>query len=128
VIEADVTRSYARLSDAPTVIVVCIDMSNMDIYPDDDRRTAEFLMAVQSTAMATQNLLLAAEQEGLGACIMCAPLFCPDIVAGTLALPQSWQPQMLVTLGPPAKPGRERARLPLSEIALWKTAPDQPAR
>jgi len=127
-IEGDVARSYARLSDAPTVIVVCLDMRDMDSYPDDRRRTAEYLMAVQSTAMATQNLLLAAEQEGLGACIMCAPLFCPDTVAGTLALPQSWKPQMLVTLGPPAKPGRERPRLPLSQIALWRTAPDQLAR
>lgn len=127
-IEADVARSYARLSDAPAVIVVCLDMSDMDSYPDERRRAAEYLMAVQSTAMATQNLLLAAEQEGLGACIMCAPLFCPDIVAGALALPQAWQPQMLVTVGSPARPGRDRPRLPLSRIALWKTTPNQPAR
>ena len=32
-------------------------------------------MAVQSTAMAGQNLLLAAHALGLGACWMCAPCF-----------------------------------------------------
>jgi F420 biosynthesis protein FbiB-like protein len=127
-IEADVTRSRARLTEAPVVILVCLDMRDMDAYRDAGRRSAEHLMAVQSTAMAAQNLLLAAEQEGLGACIMCAPLFCPDVVATTLALPQGWEPQMLVTLGPPAKVGQDRPRLPLSQIALWRTAPDQPAR
>jgi coenzyme F420-0:L-glutamate ligase / coenzyme F420-1:gamma-L-glutamate ligase len=127
-IEADVARSRARLNEAPAVIVVCLDMRDMDAYPDARRRNAEYLMAVQGTAMATQNLLLAAEQEGLGACIMCAPLFCPDTVAGALALPQGWEPQMLVTLGPAAKLGQERPRLPLSQTALWWSAPDQPAR
>lgn len=127
-IEADVTRSRARLNEAPAVILVCLDMRDMDAYRDAGRRSAEYLMAVQSTAMAAQNLLLAAEQEGLGACIMCAPLFCPDVVADTLALPRGWEPQMLVTLGPPAKVGKERSRLPLSQIALWRTALDQPAR
>jgi nitroreductase len=62
----------------------------MDSYPDERRRRAEYLMAVQSTAMAAQNLLLAAEQEGLGACVMCAPLFCPEIVANALHLPYGW--------------------------------------
>jgi coenzyme F420-0:L-glutamate ligase/coenzyme F420-1:gamma-L-glutamate ligase len=127
-IESDVARSRARLSEAPVVIIVSLDMGDMDSYPDARRRRAEYLMAVQSTAMATQNLLLAAEQEGLGTCIMCAPLFCPDAVAGALALPRGWEPQMLVTLGLPAKSGRERPRLPLSRIAVWGTALAQLAR
>ena len=59
-------------------------------------------MAIQSTAMATQNLLLAAHAEGLGACIMCAPLFCPAVVAKVLAAPPAWHAQSLVTIGLPA--------------------------
>ncbi|MGH9697690.1 MAG: nitroreductase family protein [Bryobacteraceae bacterium] len=127
-IEADISRSYARLSAAPAVILVCLDMRDMDTYPDERRRKAEYLMATQSLAMATQNLLLAAEQERLGACIMCAPLFCPDTVVAKLALPQTWEPQMLVTLGRPANPGRARSRMPLSQITLWWKAPTQQAR
>ena len=117
-IEADITRSYARLSGAPAAIVVCLDMTDMDRYPDERRRCAEYLIAVQSTAMATQNLLLAAHAEGLGACWLCAPLFCPETVRAALALPESWQPQGLMLLGRPAVPGRVRERKPLNEILV----------
>lgn len=118
-IEADATRSHARITEAPAVVVICADMRDMDNYPDACRRNAEYLMAVQSTAMAVQNLLLAAEHEGLGACIMCAPLFCPDAVMDALCLPQGWQPQMLVTLGSPANGGKMRSRLPLDAVVTW---------
>jgi nitroreductase len=101
VIEDDVVRSYARITEAPVVIVVCLDIRDMDRYPDDQRNTAEYLMAVQSTAMAVQNLLLAAHGEGLGACVMCAPLFCQDSVSDGLGLPSEWKAQMLVTIGTP---------------------------
>jgi coenzyme F420-0:L-glutamate ligase/coenzyme F420-1:gamma-L-glutamate ligase len=118
-IEADVARSYARLTEAPLVIVASVDTTDMDRYPDKPRSDAEHLMAVQSTAMAMQNLLLAAQSEGLGACVMCAPLFCPDVVVEALALPAGWQPQMLATIGSPANGGKERARLSLRDVVLW---------
>ena len=122
-IEQDVARSYARITGAPAVIVVALDMSDMDHYADD-RQRAERTMAVQSTAMATQNLLLAAHAEGLGACWMCAPLFCPDVVVEALSLPKGWEPQAIVTLGEPAAPGKPATRRPLSEIC-W--TPSDPA-
>lgn len=118
-IEADVARSFARITEAPAAIVVCVDIRDMDKYPDERRRHAEYLMAVQSTAMATQNLLLAAEQEGLGACVMCAPLFCPDAVADSLDLPKDWQAQMLVTVGRPGNNGKDRPRRPLTDVVTW---------
>ena len=116
-VEADIARSYQRITQAPLVIVVFVDMSEMDRYPDDTRNEAEYLMAVQSTAMATQNLLLAAQAEGLGASIMCAPLFCPCIVAASLNVPAGWRAQMLLTIGVPGAPSRERPRKPLDQIA-----------
>jgi F420 biosynthesis protein FbiB-like protein len=126
-IEADVARSYSRLTAAPVVILVCVDIRDMDEYPDERRRQAEYLMAVQSTSMATQNLLLAAEQEGLGACVMCAPLFCPEVVAEASKLPQGWQTQMLVTIGHADNTGKHRPRRPLSDIVIW-SAKDQAAK
>ena len=69
--------------------------------------------------MAGQNLLLAAHALGLGACWMCAPLFCPDVVVDALRLPADWQPQGLVTLGWPAQT-RSRGRRPLDEVLLWR--------
>jgi F420 biosynthesis protein FbiB-like protein len=115
-IAQDVARSSARINGAPVVIAVCLTLEDMDSYPDERRNGAEYLMAVQSTAMAAQNLLLAAHGEGLGACWMCAPLFCAGTVAAALELPSTWQPQGLILLGRPAEPGRVRARKPLKEI------------
>ena len=117
-IQADVERSFARITGAPVVILACLTLGEMDAYPDARRREAEFLMAVQSTAMATQNLLLAAHAEGLGACWMCAPLFCPDPVRAALALPADWQPQGLITLGYPREPGKARPRKSTTDILL----------
>jgi F420 biosynthesis protein FbiB-like protein len=119
VIAPDVNRSYDRMTSAPVLILVCLSMTDMDIYPDDGRAWNEYLMAVQSVAMAGQNLLLAAHEVGLAACWMCAPLFCPDIVRGELVLPDDWQPQGLVTLGYAAQE-REKTRKPLSDSVVWR--------
>jgi F420 biosynthesis protein FbiB-like protein len=118
-IDADVSRSYSRITGAPLVIVVCADARVMDHYSDCHRSEAEYLMAVQSTAMAAQNLLLAAHSEGLGACVMCAPLFCPDTVAAALDLPAEWRAQMLITVGGAASGANERPRLAAKEVTIW---------
>ena len=66
------------------LVLTCMTMEDMDRYPDAQRSAAERLMAVQGTAMAIQTLLLAAHAAGVGASVMCAPLFCPDIVRSAL--------------------------------------------
>ena len=119
VIDADVSRSYDRMTSAPVLTVVCLTMADMDNYPDEKRSHAEYIMAVQSVAMAGQNMLLAAHEAGLGACWMCAPLFCPDVVRETLKLPVDWQPQGLITMGYPAQE-REKTRRPLQESVVWR--------
>ena len=102
-IEKDTQRSYERITKAPLLILLALSMSDMDRYPDEKRQHNEWLMAVQSTALAGQNLLLAAHALGLGACWMCAPLFCPEIVKTSLSLPSDWEPQALITIGYPAE-------------------------
>ncbi len=119
----DVARSHARITGAPAVILVCVSLAETDVYPDAARGTAEFLMAVQSTAMATQNLLLGAHAEGLAGCWMCAPLFCPEVVRGALDLPADWQPQGLVTLGFAAAGGHDRPRKPLDAYVRYAADP-----
>ncbi|HEY47459.1 MAG: hypothetical protein AMJ88_09500 [Anaerolineae bacterium SM23_ 63] len=118
--QAEVHRSYDRLTGAPVVIVICLTMEDMDRYLDEPRAHAEYLMAVQSVAMAGENLLLMAHTEGLGACWMCAPLFTQDIVTEILDLPSSWEPQGLIILGHPAQEGRDRSRMPLDRVVLWR--------
>ena len=119
VIENDVTRSYSRMTSAPVLVVVCLSMVDMDSYADEKRAQAEYVMAVQSMAMAGQNLLLAAHGLGLAACWMCAPLFCPEVARDALALPEDWQPQGLIGIGYPAET-REKTRHPLETRVLWR--------
>jgi F420 biosynthesis protein FbiB-like protein len=123
VIEKDASRSYQRISAAPALILACLSMADMDVYPDARRAQAEHWMAGQSVAAAIQNMLLAATELGLGACWMCAPLFCPDVVIDTLDLPVDWEPQALVTLGWPA-PGehaKRRGRNDIGSVTVWRT-------
>lgn len=122
-IARDVTRSFERITGAPVVIIVALTMAEMDRYPDPARAHAEYLMAVQSTAMATQNLLLAAHAEGLGACWMCAPLFCAAAVREALPVPADWEPQGLVTLGWPANAGKPQRRRARSEFVRFADEP-----
>lgn len=118
-VENDVQRSYTRLLAAPVIMVVCMTLVDMDQYPDSRRCDAERTMAIQSVAMAGQNLLLAAHAVGLGACWTCAPLFCPDIVRNVLDLPADWQPQGIITLGYPAAQ-RSQERRPLEKSVVWR--------
>jgi F420 biosynthesis protein FbiB-like protein len=111
-IDAHAARRRARLIRAPVLIVLCITVADMDEYPDEKRSRAEWVMATQSLALAGQNLLLAAHAEGLGACWLCAPLFCPEVVQDMLRLPPDWEPQAFISLGWPAEmPFKEREPL-----------------
>jgi F420 biosynthesis protein FbiB-like protein len=117
-IERDVARSHRRITGAPVVVVVFLSMADMDSYPDARRDQAEYLMAVQSVAMAAQNLWLLAHAEGLGACWLCAPLFVPDLVRDLLGLPDDWVAQGLMTLGWPAET-RSKERRPWREVVRF---------
>lgn len=119
IIDKDVNRSYSRMTQAPVLIVVCMSMVDMDHYPDDKRNLNERIMTIQSVAMAGQNILLAAHHNGLGACWMCAPLFCPDVVRDALTLPDDWEPQGIITMGYPAQE-RQRERKALETSVMWR--------
>jgi F420 biosynthesis protein FbiB-like protein len=117
---AEVDRSYQRITGASVVIVICLTMEDMDRYPDEPRSHAEYLMGVQSVAMAGENLLLMAHAEGLGACWMCAPLFTQDIVRDVLDLPSTWEPQGMIIMGHPTREGRDRSRMSLDKVVVWR--------
>jgi F420 biosynthesis protein FbiB-like protein len=119
VIAKDVERSRLRITSAPVSILVCLSMIDMDVYLDSQRTAYEKLMAVQATACAAQNILLKARELELGACWMCAPLFCPDVARDTLQLSSDWEPQALITIGYPADSGKLRERKSIDEISIW---------
>ena len=119
--EADwqVQRSHDRITSAPAAVVLCLTMDPMDVYPDMDRRKAEFRMAMQSVALAGGQLLLAAHAEGLGAVWVCAPLFAQATVQAALDLPENWEPQGMILLGYSGGSPTVRDRLPVAEVARY---------
>ena len=118
-IKKKIARSRDRMITAPVIIILCVDMSDMDTYPDTRRKKTEYLMASQSAAGAGMQLLLAAHAEGLGSVWVCSPLFAQETVQAALDLPKSWEPQAMYFLGYPEEIPQVRERKPISEISKW---------
>lgn len=112
-------RSRRRILQAPVGVLLCLDISEMDKYPDEARQQAEITMGVQSVAMAGENLLLAAHILGLGGVWVCAPLFAPVVVRYALNLPNNWQPQGLILLGYPDKQPEPRPRWSVRDVTRY---------
>jgi F420 biosynthesis protein FbiB-like protein len=113
-----VNRSRKRIEGAPVVVILCLDMSEMDVYPDTRRAKAEYLIAAQSAANAGMQLLLAAHAEGLGGVWVCSPMFAQETVQKALNLPQTWEPQAMFLLGYPAEVPAPRERKNLEDITI----------
>jgi coenzyme F420-0:L-glutamate ligase / coenzyme F420-1:gamma-L-glutamate ligase len=114
-------KSKARIMSSPIVIIPCLYLADLDVYPDPQRQVAEHTMAIQSIGASIQNLLLQAYQLGLDGGWMCAPLFCPDVVVQTLELDPGLIPQALITLGYAAADPKRREHLPLDRIVVrWE--------
>ncbi len=118
-VDARVDASRSRINSSPLVIVLCMDMSEMDKYPDERRAAAERLMAIQSTAAAGTQLLLAAHAEGLAGVWTCGPLFAPDVVCAELGLDPGWEPQAMFFIGQPDQTPRPKEMKPLESVVRW---------
>lgn len=118
-IQTQVKRSKERITAAPAAILLCLDMTDMDSYPDEKRRHAERMMAAQSVAAAGLQLLLAAHAEGLGGVWACWPLFAQGTIQATLSLPESWEPQGMFFIGHPAQYPESRERKTVESISMF---------
>ena len=121
VVQIRLDKSRQRLREAPVLIVACLYLADLDVYPDPDRQAAEATMAIQSLGAAIQNLLLTVYVAGLDAGWMCAPLFCPDVVRDFLELDLALIPHALIAVGYAAKDPVRRDRLPPERlIVAWE--------
>src|ERR1700690_2307269 len=116
---ARLQKSRSRIISSPVIVILCMDFSEMDDYPDPRRSEAEKIMAVQSTANAGLQLLLAAHAEGLGCVWTCAPLFTPDTVRTIFNLSTKWEPQAMFFIGYPAETPKSRERKSIQEISIF---------
>lgn len=116
-IEKLMNRSKSRINSAPVVVMLCLDMTDMDTYPDEKRSKAEYLIATQSVANAGMQLLLAAHAEGLGGVWVCSPIFAQETVQKALNI--SWEPQAMFLIGYPADAPKVRDRKVLEEVVKF---------
>jgi len=101
-------RNLDLVGNAPVIVVPYL----VQAREGREERT----MALQSVAVATGYLLLAATARGLGACWYAAPLFCPEVVNRCLCVRTDWAPQALVTLGYPAESPPPRPRRSIQKM------------
>jgi len=102
---AEAALGQRFVEEAPVVIVVCADL---DVCAHGYGSRGENLYAIQDTAAAVENILLAVVAEGLGACWVGA--FREDIAARALSLPPGLRPLALLPVGHPARVERKAGR------------------
>lgn len=118
-VQTQVERSRNQILQAPVAIVLCFDSSIGDDYTDEIRQHAEWQMGVQSATLAGLQLLQAAHAEGLGGVWTCGPLFAPEAVRTSLAIPSQWEPQALIFLGYPAEIPEPRPRRSVEAVTVF---------
>ncbi len=113
-IQARAANSRRRIREAPLIVVLCRDITDVRL---DTREEA--LMAVQSVAAAGLQLLLAAQAEGLGGNWICWPLYAREQTRFALDLPANWEPQAMLIIGTPAEKPKEKQLKPLTEVVRY---------
>lgn len=121
VVAVRLSKSRERMLDASLLLLPCLYLEDLDVYPDAERQEAERIMAIQSIGAAIQNLLLSLYASGLDAGWMCAPLFCPDLVRDTLGLERTLIPHAMIPVGYAAREPVRRPRRSLDELIIsWE--------
>lgn len=103
------------VGDAPVVVAVCVDLSAAS--RGYGRRGTE-LYAIQDSAAAIENLMLAAVAEGLATCWVGA--FDEDAAQQVLAVEPGWRVLALIPLGHSRGEASGTNRRPLVEVVQYR--------
>jgi coenzyme F420-0:L-glutamate ligase/coenzyme F420-1:gamma-L-glutamate ligase len=106
------TKRGLPLREAPLILVPCLDASAAHDYPDERRSRAEEAMFTVAIGAAVENFLVALAVENLGSAWISSALFCQDVAATALDLPDGWRPMGAIAVGhaagsPPPRPPRD---------------------
>jgi coenzyme F420-0:L-glutamate ligase/coenzyme F420-1:gamma-L-glutamate ligase len=96
------------LRNAPLIIMPCLVTDAAHHYPDERRNRSEQAMFTVSMGAAVQNLLVALAVDGLGSAWISSTLFCQDVAARVMDLPDGWRPMGAIAVGHPAEQARPR--------------------
>jgi len=103
------------IAEAPVVIVTCRDVErNAWRYGDRGRQRYSLIDA----SFASLMILLAARNEGLGACFVGA--FKDEEVSHILGLPEHVQPVGIIPIGWPAEGPTKAEHIPIREVVHWE--------
>jgi coenzyme F420-0:L-glutamate ligase/coenzyme F420-1:gamma-L-glutamate ligase len=101
-------RRGEPLRNAPLIVVPCLVTDAAHEYPDERRAAAEQAMFTVSMGAAVQNLLIALAVEGIGSAWISSTLFCQDVAARAMDLPDGWRPMGAIAVGHAAEQARPR--------------------
>ena len=110
------------VTQAPIVLTFCVDVRRFSLWCRQrgaDPQYDNFVWFVNSmidTILASQNVCLEAESEGLGICYLGTTTYNADRIAEVLALPEGVIPVTTVTMGYPDKLPPPTDRLPLEGV------------
>lgn len=120
VADADMKERFKSIcadwvSTAPMVIIVCTDSAKLDARWEDREKTYKF--TIQDTALAMENMLLAAADIGLGGCIIGA--YDQDKCVREFNISDKYLPVALLPIGEPVTITPQMPRKPVSDVVTF---------
>jgi len=115
-----------HITEAPVFFAICADLHKLALACGKAGTALQsqslelFLQATVDAALLGQNLQLAAEAEGLGACMIGAARNHPVELAQLLELPPQVYVVYGMTVGEPADDPVPRGRMPLPGVLHWE--------
>lgn len=112
----------SMVTEAPVLLTFCSDFHRMRLWlknnnaPENFDNFMSFLIGMIDATLASQNVALAAEAEGLGICYMGTTLASNKQIAETLSLPKHVVPVVGFSMGFPDEQPKLRDRLPMKGI------------
>ena len=129
-VAVDDRAKLAELSDAaiglgmnkftvqvPVLVAVVQEPMNMEAKAGSVVKNKDYSM--MDLGMAVEHFCLQAAELGLGTCIM--GWFDEKRVKKILGVPRSRRVQLLIAVGHPDAPNRQKVRKPLDEISSWNS-------
>lgn len=125
------SQNFQNFGEAPALIVVLHRVEPMlasllkeGTSSYNRMQALELKSSVMSVSMAVQNLLLAATELGLGACVMTGPLLAAEAFARILPIPEGWDLLCLVSVGIPDEEPQPLRKKSVDQVVLTSKTGD----